>query len=61
MYRTGVYKLFKLEQMIGEKNMFLLLSEWYKIEEKTSENFLKKLETISGTQAVESFRLELSN
>lgn len=60
MYRKGVYKLFKLEELIGEENMFSLLSEWFKVEEKNSEAFLKKLEAISGIQTAESFRLELS-
>ncbi len=60
MYRKGVYKLFKLEQMIGQQTMFLLLEKWFNVKEKNSENFLKQLEAISGTQISENFRHELS-
>jgi len=60
MYRKGVYKLFKLEEMIGEEEMFSLLSEWFKVEEKNSESFLEHVKIIGGVQAADNFRLELS-
>jgi hypothetical protein len=60
MYRKGVYKLFKLEEMIGEKKMFSLLSDWFKVERKNSEKFLKKIENTSGNKTAEIFRFELS-
>ncbi len=60
MYRKGVYKLFELEKRIGEENMFLLLSNWFKIEKKNSEEFLDILENSSGNKMAQHFRLELS-
>lgn len=60
MYRKGVYKLFKLEEMIGEEEMFSLLSGWFKVENKNSESFLEHLKTIAGVQTADKFRLELS-
>jgi len=60
MYRKGVYRLFQLEQMIGEEKMFSLLSDWFTVAEKDSEKFLAKLENSAGAQTADRFRVALS-
>lgn len=60
MYRKGVYKLYQLEQMIGEEKMLHLLSDWFKVEKKNSEHFLNKLANMADLPTAENFRIELS-
>ncbi len=60
MYKKGVYKLFQLEEMVGENKMFKILIDWFRVENKNSEEFLRLIENIVGRKVVQNFRLELS-